>query len=201
MLCTHFLRRGYPEKIVLSALDRALKKDRNSLLEYKPKHEEILESNNYSKKRDTKRIIILHRNSQPRESTPPWHCHGELGMATEILGNQGLLLPITFATRRNKNLKDMLVRASTTTKSKPKAPHVVRFPCNEPGTCNHCPRINKSGWLVSTSNGRKYRTLYSMNCQSCNLIYAITYKYCKLQYVGQKVNRLMDPSKRPQWGH
>ena len=43
-----------------------------------------------------------------------------------------------------------------------------------------------------STNGRKFRTLTSVNCQSANIIYIITCKYCGIQYVGQTLERLTD---------
>ena len=89
---------------------------------------------------------------------------------------------IVFGTRRNKNLSDHLVRASTNTTQTNIIPPI----CNRKKTCRYCPKINTSGVLVSTTNGRKFQSMKKATCQSSNLIYVITCKNCSIQYVGQK---------------
>ena len=100
---------------------------------------------------------------------------------------------LIFGNRKNKSLGDELVRASTSQKSPTKkVPHIRKFPCNDPLKCRYCPKLNRSGCIKSTTTGRKFRTLTSVNCQTANIIYAITCKYCGAQYVGQTLERLMD---------
>ena len=75
------------------------------------------------------------------------------------------------------------MRASTSQKTPTsKVPHIQRYLCNTPLKCKYCPKINESGFIQSTTNGRNFRTLTSVNCQSANIIYAITCKTCGIQY-------------------
>ena len=64
--------------------------------------------------------------------------------------------------------------------------------CNRPNRCVHCPKLNRTGSLVSHSNGRKYQTKQNISCQSDNIIYCLTCTACGVQYVGQTKNRIMD---------
>ena len=92
--------------------------------------------------------------------------------------------------RRNKNLSDQLVRASTRTDDS-HTTHASTHTCNHRQKCRYCPKINHSGFTISKTTGRKFYTLVNVNCQSSNLIYLITFKYCSVRYVGQTKNRLL----------
>ena len=97
---------------------------------------------------------------------------------------------IIFGLRRNKNLSDQLVRASTKTDSN-HTTFISTHPCKRPNGCRYCPKINISGHIVSKTTGRNYTTMANINCQSSNIIYLITCSTCGIQYVGQTKNRLL----------
>jgi hypothetical protein len=61
--------------------------------------------------------------------------------------------------------------------------------CNRT-VCRYCPKINKTGQITSSVTGRTYRCMSNVSCRSSNLIYCITCKRCKKQYVGQTSLRL-----------
>ena len=90
---------------------------------------------------------------------------------TRILENA----KIVFGFRRNKNLSDFLVRASTRSEPEPLR-NIDKSPCNRRNSCRYCPKLNASGTLISKSSGRSYGCLTNVNCQSSNLIYVITCK-------------------------
>ena len=100
------------------------------------------------------------------------------------------MLSLIFGLRRNKNLSDHLVKASTKTTSEISG-NVGRNPCQRPKSCRYCPILNTTGKITSDSNGRSYTSLKHVNCQSSNLIYLITCDGCGIQYVGQTKNRLL----------
>ncbi len=102
---------------------------------------------------------------------------------------------IVYGFSRPKNLRDHLCSAKLTpTKSvgSVQGKVVNDNDCNRPNTCNHCPKLNKSGRITSLSNGRTYKIPSHVTCQSNNLIYALTCNICHIQYVGQTKNRIMD---------
>lgn len=110
---------------------------------------------------------------------------------TKDLSEHGIL----FGYRRPKNLRDILVRAKVRPatgiadqKTKPKMKDIRK--CNNI-KCRYCPIINKSGTITSTYTGTTYYTMKNVTCRSPNLIYCITCKTCKMQYVGQTKNTLM----------
>ncbi len=102
--------------------------------------------------------------------------------ATKILAETRLI----FGKRRLQNFKDILVRAKI-----PKPISEARKPCSKYlNRCNNlkcvfCPMLNKSGRIISTRTGCEYECKRNITCKSNNLIYCITCKTCKKQYVGQ----------------
>ena len=97
---------------------------------------------------------------------------------------------IVFGLRRNKNLSDYLVRASTRTLFADK-PTIEGHLCQRSKTCRYCPILNKTGKIISHSTGKTFTSMKNVNCQSSNLIYLIACKSCGIQYVGQTRNRLL----------
>ena len=101
---------------------------------------------------------------------------------------------LIFCQLRNKKQSNYLVRASTKTPDH-KQKHTDRNPCKRSKNCRYryCPLLDTSGNITSKTNGRNFQSMKSMNCQSSNLIYAITCTTCGVQYVGQtKKNPLIN---------
>ncbi len=102
---------------------------------------------------------------------------------------------ITFGFSRPKNLRDHLCSAKLTpirSVGTIQGRVVPDNDCNKPNNCSHCPRLNKTGRITSSSNGRTYKIPSNVTCQSNNLIYTLTCDICGIQYVGQTKNRIMD---------
>ena len=95
---------------------------------------------------------------------------------------------IIFGHSKPESLQDMLVHTNIFGEKRyvNKPP-----PCHRKGKCKHCPRIDKSGEVTSTSMGRKYRSNVLVSCNSRNLIYMIQCQICKIQYVGQTKNKIL----------
>ena len=94
---------------------------------------------------------------------------------------------ITFGYRRPPNLRDMLVRAKILQKKETSRlkPHChFANKCNNK-KCQFCPILNKSGRIVSSVTGREYSCKKDVTGKSNNIIYCITCKRCRKQYVGQ----------------
>ncbi len=92
--------------------------------------------------------------------------------------------------RRLPNLKDKLVNARV--KSITASPVITTRPksgkkCKraKTGKCRYCPKIDHTGRITSTFSGREYQVKGKVDCKNSNLIYCITCKKCKIQYVGQ----------------
>ena len=94
--------------------------------------------------------------------------------------------------RRPKNLRDLLVRARLPKLGEATSPedgHFARTKCRNT-TCRYCNRLNTSGKIQSTATQKMHNAMHNVNCHSNNLIYCITCKKCKKQYVGQTKNSL-----------
>ena len=92
--------------------------------------------------------------------------------------------------RRLPNLKDKLVNArvvhaTTPVVSTQRPKNGKKCKRGQRGKCRYCPKINHSGRITSTFSGRSYIAKYNVDCKSSNLIYCISCKKCKMQYVGQ----------------
>ena len=116
----------------------------------------------------------------------------------EILGKTKTSRPhleseIIFGLRRNKNLLDHLVRASTSTKTNDETPvrRVDIRPCNRTSSCRYCPLLNVSGSFTCKTTNEILQSKKYVNCQTLNCIYLITCSSCGIQYVGQTKNKIL----------
>jgi hypothetical protein len=105
-------------------------------------------------------------------------------------GTRNLLkYSIVYGFRKPRSILDSIVRAdlpSNDVRHKKDPPR-----CNRATTCRHCPVINHTGFIKSTTNGRQFKCLKKVTCTSNNLIYCITCQICLKQYVGQTMNKLL----------
>ena len=194
MLASHFIRRGYPSRLVETAMQKAELQDRDSLiLKNIPKSTTSSNTNTgllAAKEPNTSTFYLVntHNPTNPpiREIVESNWPLLDKSKTTRFLTDAKLI----FGQRRNKNLSDQLVRASTET-TDPTKRNIDRNTCNRSKSCRYCPLIDKKGPLVSSKTGRKFKPLTEVNCQSSNLIYVITCKHCNIQYVGQTKNRIL----------
>ncbi len=61
--------------------------------------------------------------------------------------------------------------------------------CDKP-LCRYCPLLDKTGSITCTYTQESFTTMKNISCRSSNLIYSITCKVCKIQYVGQTRRQL-----------
>ncbi len=52
-------------------------------------------------------------------------------------------------------------------------------------TCRYCPLLDLSGRITSSYSQKTFVCKGNVTCKSNNLVYCITCKMCKKQYVGQ----------------
>ena len=159
MLCTHFIQRGYPKHIVKSAYDRSLALNCDELL-----NKELLKSSSRDivkpstaesqKASDTFYCITTHnpRNPPIREII---NTNWEILQKTKTTRNV-YESKIIFGLRRNKNLSDQLVRASTKTDTEHET-YISTHPCNRPNVCKYCPRLNHTGQTTSKTMPKKFQ--------------------------------------------
>ncbi len=187
-LFMHFSLRGYPNHILMPALQKVSAMGQN----------DTNPPNQPSGSKNSRKTLYCITTYNPYD--PPikdfiqkhWPILGRSNATRALLD-----CDITFGYRRPRNLRDELVQAKLTP---PKPISVIRGRvdrsslCNRPNTCVHCPKLDRSGFIVSHSNGRKYRTKVNISCQTENVIYGLTCTApnCGTQYVGQTKNRIMD---------
>ncbi|XP_053388669.1 uncharacterized protein LOC128551780 [Mercenaria mercenaria] len=85
-----------------------------------------------------------------------------------------------LAYKRPKNLQDYLTHSSLNKKSL----DCKTSRCNR-RRCTHCDSIIESDAFTSTNTGKTFKIFFGGNCTSSDVIYLITCKRCKVQYVGQ----------------
>ncbi len=88
--------------------------------------------------------------------------------------------------KRNKNLSGKLVkvRCGQIDRTEQTA-RILDNRCNNPWLCQFCQKPSHSHIYKSTVTGREYKGPATYTCKSENVIYLITCKKCKKQYVGE----------------
>ena len=143
MLSTHFIRRGYPKPLIRSSLERANSLDREDLLNKQhllKSHQPPSTSTTPQKTQDTFYCITTHNPLNPPIKDvvlKNWEILGKTKTTRTILDAK-----IVFGRRRNKNLLDQLVSASTS--SKPLDDRIENI-CKRPSSCRYCCRIDTTG--------------------------------------------------------
>ena len=185
MLSTYFIRRGYPKHLVLKALKRADTKTRDDLL-----NKEILTQKPSQNRSHKFYCVTTHNPQNPPLSniiTSNWDILGKTKTTRPLLDSE-----IIFGLRRNKNLSDHLVRASSSTKPEGELTKTIDTrPCKRPNSCRYCPRLNTRGSFICHSTKQTLTSMININCQTTNCIYLITCSTCGIQYVGQTKNKLL----------
>jgi len=93
----------------------------------------------------------------------------------------------------HKNLRKHLVHStliSTTTTTLPKAEATIGCRRCTNIKCKACNYITESKIFTSSHYNRSFTLYHNFNCKSANIIYVITCRYCKLQYVGETARPL-----------
>ena len=67
----------------------------------------------------------------------------------------------------------------------------IRNKCTSKKVCRYCPILNTSGKITCTATLAQHEAKTNITCNSSNLIYCITCRKCKKQYVGQTKRTLM----------
>jgi hypothetical protein len=182
----HFIKQGYPNKLVTEAKEKAKTKTR----------EELLNSTKKDTNSDDNLFLITTYQLEFSGIKDVVQKNWDLlkrSVATKELSEKRII----FGYRRPKNLRDLLVKSKldyhpenikdNDTKDK----QGPLNPCDRKN-CRYCPKLNVTGKIKSSYTGREYIAKHNVTCKSNNLIYCITCKKCDIQYVGQTKRRLMD---------
>ena len=185
MLRSHFIRRGYPKHLVKGALERTDNLKRDDLL-----NKETLEK--HSDPTDPQKFycVTTHNPLNPplrQIVTSNWDILGKTKTTRVLLDSE-----IIFGLRRNKNLSDHLVQASTSTKLDGDTIKTVDIrPCKRPNSCRYCPQLKRSGSFICRTTKQILQSKININCQTMNCVYLIICLSCGIQYVGQTKNKLL----------
>ena len=183
----NFICRGYPDKIISEAFIKTLRTPRHTLLLDKELDESKTENN-----KNFYGITTFHPTFKGYKSTITnnWDFLTKSNQTKNLHEHR-----VIYGNRRSKNLRDELVRAKLVYPKPPKAESTTAvahgLPCATK-SCRYCPKIDTTGTITSTYTNRTYSTKIRVDCKSNNLVYCITCKTCKSQYVGMTMNRLMD---------
>ena len=159
-LFMYFLNRGYPHKLLENSLMKVNKLTQFEAMHSQQKHQDnnknfyCITEYNLSHP-DIRKIISNH-----------WPLIDRSSSTKSLLSTN-----IIFGHSKPKNLSDYLVRSDYI------SDHnigIKRIPpkCNKIGKCKHCPLLNKTGQIVSSSTNRKYKIPQKNNMQfpKCDIL-------------------------------
>ena len=179
-MATHFFRRGYDHENIHTSILKAWRLNRDDLLQPKETTNSTTDNN----------PILLITTFDPH-----------LNPLTSIVDNNWDLLCRNTSTRwlydkhfkkglrRLPNLREMLVSSKLQPQLSLTKPITRPDLCNNPN-CRYCPRINRSGNIISPYDKQSWYTKTHVNCNSHNLVYAIQCNQCTILYVGQTSNNI-----------
>ncbi len=181
-LVNYLTARHYPIADVLDSLVKVNKIDRDTALKgASTKETSVDEKHKFY-------LITTYNPSNPDIRgivTKHWQKFGRVKSTRILLDTE-----IVFGHRNCPNIQDKIVRAKIHTPAvSPR--RSSQKTCNRKSTCRYCPRMSHSGNITNIQNGRTYRTMVNTNCQSSNLVYAISCNICGIQYVGKTKNTIV----------
>ena len=182
---SHFLARGSPPKLIVQSFLRARNLDPKELTSShaRPNSDKphILVTTFHPTFHDLRKIVRSN-----------WEILSYSSKTRELFDDR-----LVIALRKPPNLRNSLIRARTdfhidTSEKHHAATSGRTYNVCDNDQCRYCTRINTSGRITSSVTKRQYPAKHNVSCQSTNLIYCLTCKRCKTQYVGQTKHRLMD---------
>ena len=173
-------QKGYPQMLIDEAYVKARDKGRNELL--KPADRSVSHlppktymTTTYNPSFDGLRTQVKKTWDLLDRSSSTRHIH---------------TMGLQVGYRRPKNLRDLLVRSKLSPILEDREPTEGQDKKCTNRKCRYCPLLNTEGHIVATVTNRKHRTKHNVTCKSNNLVYCITCRRCKKQYVGQTKNSL-----------
>ena len=112
-------------------------------------------------------------------------CHQITLRSSERL-NANFNLPPIITFRRPKNLKDLLVHATLTSRAN-------ETPGNSPcgtNSCKTCLILKTTSVFTSKATGERFTVKIHASCKTSNIVYLIECRRCGLQYVGESEQAL-----------
>lgn len=174
-LIKNFTLRGYPIKLIKSAVTKARTMNRDDLLQ---------SQDLTGTKKQIIPFIITNNPLNPPIATI-------LSKYRRILEISEELKPITdsktlVVQKRATNLKQLLTRADIN----PQQIEKGSSPCGK--TCAACPFLQRTDHITSWKTKETIKIQGRFNCKTKNVIYVISCKKCGLQYVGQSGNTFQE---------
>ena len=175
-----FIDRKYPPELIQSQFERAKSKDRRKL---------IFQERKKSQEKDKKvRLIFTHNRGNP-----PLHkwVRDSKKFLVSVKGKE-LGRNIQIAFKQPRNLRK-IVTGCRINKGGEGGQNIYSTPLSEAGSfkCNHCTVsccvLKETNKFSSTNTGRTYKIKQKMTCDSPFVIYLVTCRKCKGQYVGKSV--------------
>ena len=167
-LTGYYIRRGYPQNILLQSLEKARETNRDSLLQQKNK---VAEQNNHipfvlTHDRDThhfKKAII------------------QLWPLLKITHPQLFPEPPMFAMKIGNKISQTLIRATFNTKTRAQCGQTLRNQIEDctKSQCKYCTHMKKSKVFRSSYTNYWYQARLRGHCTTKNLVYLITCSQCK----------------------
>ena len=166
-MAQYFISCGYPKSLVQDSIDKARRIPQKELRKVKDKP-----------KKDVLAFVSTHNPNNPNV-WPFVNNTMEIHKTYDKLAKALKETTIINSKRQPHNLKSILTKACFTNKN------VLggSFKCNDQ-RCATCPHIKETSTINITSTGEKFVIKKPMNCKSKNVLYIITCKTCKEQYVG-----------------
>ena len=183
MLKEKYILRGYPESLVENSRLKARRVVRSDILN--PTRNNNPKDNNKKNDNVIPLILTFHpsNNQVKKIITDNWGMLKYSDRCKEALPERPL-----FATRRNTNLKDELIKSRLNQFAFPgktgKVDHSLSDPCKFQN-CTICNNLKTMKSFMSEMTRKSFRTPLGVQCTTPNVIYLLTCNICKKQYVGE----------------
>ena len=170
--------RGYPDRVIDPAVERALKIPRDQALK------------KVIKNKNSKRPVFAVKYD-PRLPliSPITNKHWRSMIVQDEYLKQVFKEPPLTAYKRQKNIKDSIIRAKVSMEpnKRPKRKNPGMKKCGK--WCTACPFV-KEGTSVQIDNKNKWKINQNVNCSTTNIVYLIECIKCKERYVGESERSL-----------
>jgi hypothetical protein len=175
-MVNHYLRRGYPKRIIMKHVEEVRHLHQDDLLEVKSKDEGL----------DRLTLTLEYNPANP-------DILGIINNEWDLLQSSPKLSKLfdkkpMLAHKRAPNMRDLLVKATTNYPPSPST-NDLEFDCNikkcRRRFCPLCPKSNIQGHIKCLGTKQTYRTPKKVTCETCNVIYCLQCKQCGLQYIGE----------------
>ena len=165
----YLTKRGYSEQVLDTEIHRAING---------PREDSLLCGNRGRKEQRIPLVVTYHTSMNFLARTT--RCHQITLQSSECL-NTIFNLPPIIAFRCPKNLKDLLVHASLTSRVNETPGN---FRCGA-SRCKTCPILTTTNIFVSKVMGERFTIKIHTSCKTNNIVYLIECRRCGLQYVGE----------------